>query len=86
MPAGSEGSGRSRCSSRLSQCTSVGASTGARQPCSAQALEYGVKHPVGVTGAVVTRPGATAYGDPVRTSSMPCSASARSTASSRRRP
>ena len=40
----------------------------------------------GVPSPLVTRPGATAYDDPVRTSSMSCSARAASTRSSRARP
>ena len=56
--------------------TPRGASTGARQPWSAHARLNGVNTAYGVPSALVTRPGATAYGDPVRTSSMPCSASA----------
>ena len=70
-------------SSRPSHSGLPGRSTGARQPWSAQAREYGVKTLNGSPVPVVTRPGATAYGEPVRTSSIPASARARSTAASR---
>ena len=73
-------------SSTATKSTPRGASTGPRQPWAAQALLYGVNTAYGVPSSLVTRPGATAYGDPVRTSSTSCSASARATASSRRAP
>ena len=59
---------------------------GARQPWSAQARLNGVNTLNGSPLPFLTRSGATAYGDPVRTISAPASASAFSTFSSRRRP
>ena len=47
-----------------------------RQPCSAQARRNGVNTRNGSPSALRTRPGATAYGEPVRTSSRPSAASA----------
>ena len=74
------------CSSRVSHETPVGVSTGPRQPWSAHAREKGVNTLYGSPEPLRTRPGATAYGEPVRTSSMPASARAFSTSSSRREP
>ena len=58
-------------------------SAGWRQPCSAQARRNGVNTLNGSPSDLRTRPGATAYGEPVRTSSRSSSASALATASSR---
>src|SRR5215212_6177102 len=57
---------------------------GARQPCSRQARAKGENTLNGVPSPLVTRPGVTAYGEPVRTRGTPPSAF--STASSRSRP
>ncbi len=84
MPSGRAGSGTSVVSSRpVTHDGEGGASTGSRQPCSVHALLNGVNTLNGVPAPEVTRPGATAYGEPVRTSSMPASASAASTSRSR---
>ena len=60
-----------------------GRRAGAAQPWSSHAPRKGVNTWNGVPPCVVSRPGATAYGEPVRTSGT---SSTRSTASSRRRP
>ncbi len=61
-------------------------SAGLRQPCSAQARRNGVNTRNGSPSPLRTRPGATAYGEPVRTSSRPSAARPLATASSRRLP
>ena len=81
-PAGRPASAAGPASSRVDASVSAGL----RQPCSAQARRNGVNTRNGSPSALRTRPGATAYGDPVRTSSRPSAASALATASSRRAP
>ena len=68
----------------VSHGTSRGRGAGARQPCSRQARANGVNTWKGVPSRLVTRPGVTAYGEPVRTSGT--SPRACSTAASRSRP
>ena len=63
-----------------------GGPAGAGQPRSRQARKNGVNTWYGVPSALVTEPGPTAYGDPVRTSGRPAAASAASARSSRSRP
>jgi hypothetical protein len=63
-----------------------GAVAGSAQLCSRQARENGVNTRYGAPSWVRTRPGPTAYGEPVGTQSIPRSVSLPRTASSRRTP
>ena len=75
-PVGERLVGQRRRSRRRSQVTGPRSAGRLAPAVLGPGLENGVKTWYGVPSSLVTRPGATAYGDPVRTSSMSCSASA----------